>query len=602
MRAALACLVVVSLAGAAGTGRGQQTQIPGAFRSAITLVPIDVRVLDRDGRPVTDLKQDDFTIVEDGIPQVIAHFEAHVLAPEPSVVAAHDGVRSYGGTQPAMRRAAGFDIGPQQNRIFLIVLGRGRLREPARAMDALVHFVRERLLPQDQAAVLAWNRATDFTTDHEKIATVLERFDRAHEGIEARLRFHFSGLQAAYGSKEIPAHIQEEIDGVFGWAGGAGRATPDLPSRTLPPASITDSRRIERESQEITADLLSSGNSLMTDLPFDEFVEENARTLQDVGNVYAGIEYLRFLEGEKHLLLMTEKGLFLPREEDDRRIAEAASTARVVIDPVETGGLYVGMSTSAIQGGPNPGQWSQFWAFTSLRTIAQLTGGQASITEYTRPALDRIDGTTRAGYLLGYYPKNMKWDGRYRKVTVTVAWPGLTLLYRHGYEASDQLVPFDRQAFLTFNRIISAALYPEAVRDIGLKVKARYVVRSPGSEVRSPGADADLSRRSHQAEAEREIAVEVTIAAARVSFRDDESKHVAHLDIAVMGTDSRGRTTDDRWQTIDLALGDADYERCWRDGIPYSVRLPFRPATRGVKVIVYDYAGDLLGSAVARVF
>jgi len=53
-----------------------------AFRSRITLVPLDVRVLDRDGRPVTDLGRDDFTVLENGEPQVVAMFSASGLVPE----------------------------------------------------------------------------------------------------------------------------------------------------------------------------------------------------------------------------------------------------------------------------------------------------------------------------------------------------------------------------------------------------------------------------------------------------------------------------------------------------------------------------------------
>ena len=59
-----------------------------------------------------------------------------------------------------------------------------------------MRFVRERLLPQDQVAVLAYNRATDFTTSHESIAQVLERFKQVHESIESRLFHVQSGLQA----------------------------------------------------------------------------------------------------------------------------------------------------------------------------------------------------------------------------------------------------------------------------------------------------------------------------------------------------------------------------------------------------------------------
>ncbi len=140
-------------------------QIP-AFRSRITLVPLDVRVVDLDGRPVTGLTRDDFTIVEDSERQTIAYFDAFGLTPEAPGVA----------TRPALRQRAGGPPTPQHGRTFLIVLGRRRIQKPFNGIGAAVQFVRERLLPQDYVAVMAYNRATDFTTDHERIASVLERF------------------------------------------------------------------------------------------------------------------------------------------------------------------------------------------------------------------------------------------------------------------------------------------------------------------------------------------------------------------------------------------------------------------------------------------
>jgi hypothetical protein len=381
-----------------------------------------------------------------------------------------------------------------------------------------------------------------------------------------------------------------------GGTSDSGHRTPDsgqdpgrLGYRQLPPAAISDSARVERDGRRIVEDLLTSGNDMSTDLPFDEFVSENARTLQDLGNLYTGIEYLRFLEGEKHLVLVTEKGLFLPRVEDDERIAEAASGARVVIDTFETGGLYVGQAPGATAGGPNPGQWSQFWAFASLRTIAELTGGRSSVTEWGRTAVDRIDDSTRAGYLLGYYPARMTWDGRYRKITVKVARREVTLLYRHGYEATDQLMPFDRRAFLTFNRIMSAALYPEELRDIRLKAGAR-LVEARADAAATEGAEGRL------------LQVDVTIDAGRVSFAVEDGTHRALLDLAILVLDSDGRVKDERLQTIDLNLQDEAYARCRRDGIPYSVRLPAARGACDVKVVVYDYAADVLGSTTVRIF
>ena len=65
-------------------------------------------------------------------------------------------------------------------------------------------FVRDRLLPQDRVAVMAYNRATDFTTDRAPIQTTLKRFRQSHDQIEALMRQQFSGLQAAYGMNGAP--------------------------------------------------------------------------------------------------------------------------------------------------------------------------------------------------------------------------------------------------------------------------------------------------------------------------------------------------------------------------------------------------------------
>ena len=61
-------------------------------------------------------------------------------------------------------------------------------------------------------AVLAYNRATDFTSDHEAVAHVLERFRERHERLEADLTHQVSGLAAVYGGREIPEKMQSEID------------------------------------------------------------------------------------------------------------------------------------------------------------------------------------------------------------------------------------------------------------------------------------------------------------------------------------------------------------------------------------------------------
>ena len=48
-------------------------------------------------------------------------------------------------------------------------------------------------------------------------------------------------------------------------------------------------------------------------------------TRQDLTKINTGIDYLRFIEGEKHLVYVAEGTLFLPRLENDYSVAAAAN-------------------------------------------------------------------------------------------------------------------------------------------------------------------------------------------------------------------------------------------------------------------------------------
>ena len=63
-------LAVATLAAA------QEPQPPRTtFRSTVDLVPVDVSVVDRNGRPVSGLTEQDFTLAVDGKPRRIASAE-----------------------------------------------------------------------------------------------------------------------------------------------------------------------------------------------------------------------------------------------------------------------------------------------------------------------------------------------------------------------------------------------------------------------------------------------------------------------------------------------------------------------------------------------
>jgi VWFA-related protein len=575
-------LLTTAIAGEHPASRvaAQRPQIP-AIRAGITMVPVDVRVLDRDGRPVTDLKQNEFVILEDGVAQPIDHFSsAGLMAQELPA-----------GTRPAFRRPDSDDRTPQNQRIFLIVLGRGRLQEPTETLDALIDMTRERLLPQDQVAVLAFNRATDFTIEHEKVTRLLERYKKANNSLDAKLASHFSGLQAAYGSKEIPARIQKDIDAIF--------AQPGNPAyRSLPQGRIADASRFEDDSLRIREALLTAAggerpirstvlypNELFT-VGFDEYIFNEAQTRSDLESLYAGIEYLRHLQGEKHLLFVSERGLYLPRQENDYSIAAVASDARVVLDTIHTGGIgnppspFALARMSEVSRQPVPRYTFSDWsASQSLVNVSRLTGGMAARFIYGRDAIERIDEGTRFQYLLGYSPANTNWNGRFRRITVRVTRPGLRVLYRHGYYAFDQLVPRDRKAFMTYSRIITAGSVSEVMGDINVVVTV-----APPGERRVPG----------------ELRVGVSVDLTKVALTREGDRHVGSLEIALFAGDRRENVVGEIWQTAELKLSDETYKRASAGGFKHSATIAVKAPPDYVKAVVYDPNGDVLGSTVLK--
>jgi VWFA-related protein len=502
-----------------------------------------------------------------------------------------------------------FELTEQSARTFLIVLGRGRLLEPSKGVDGLIRFVRQDLLPQDRVAVFAYNRATDFTTDHEQIAQVLERFRKYHEGIEAKLALRFSGLAAIYGSKEIPKSLQPDIERIFHAPGDQA----SLGSRQVPPGRVTDGGRVTDDAREVTdafqrieAGSMSGAVNIfdrlpadtMTDLPFEEYVSTNASTMQDLQNIYTGIEYMRYMEGEKHLLFMTEEGLFLPRLENDKSLAAMANDARVAIDTFQVGGLItqrtVPGSLSMPAGGQGGGRggvgagvpvrtglapgMSRTFALSSLRNISELTGGQASVLADAYTNLAKLNEATRVQYLLGYYPKDTNWDGRYRRITVRVNRPGVRVSYRHGFYAKETLQPFDREEFLSYSRITAAGQYVGEVKDLKFKVKTSEASGAGGAQ---------------------EIQVDLAIDISRVKFDIVDGRYQGKLHVTTFYGDNRGRYLGGIWQEMELNLREETYRGAQKSGLLYSVRIPRQVPGQTLKIIVYDYNADIVGSATA---
>jgi VWFA-related protein len=531
----------------------QQQQPQPTFRTRTTLRAIEVRVVDSRGRPITGLRQEDFTILEDGKPQQIRLFAPFDLSADPAEAPVGPALVAAGMRPPELNRA--------NRRVIVIVLGRGNLQIPSKGVDGMIHFVRN-LLPQDLVSVVAWNRATPFTTDHAATARMLDRYREGHREIEMLLAQHFSGLAGIYGNRDLPPWTTKMIDAVL--------RGPDLPeTRTVVPDSTRADPGAERVRRDIdllhgtsVLDVIGAEQAEQIGMSLDEYVSQRVQSMQDLTRIYAGLNYLRHVDGDKHLVYVSPSGLGLPSADDDRSVARVAQDARVAINIFHSGGAG-----------------TSIWAVASSQNIAELTGGQYTGVTYSDRFADRINAATRVGYQLGYDPTNQMLDGRYRKVTVKVNRRGATVLYHHGYYAREDFKPLERRQVISQSRVEAALRYPQPVDDLRLTVTAKPGRSSTGT---------------------REMLVQVNVAPTHVAVSGAGADRMASFDVAVFCFD-RQYLVGYVWRRVDMSLPDERYEIFRRSGVGFTVHVPIRRSANMVKAVVYDYAGDRIGSVIPKI-
>lgn len=196
----------------------------------------------------------------------------------------------------------------------------------------------------------------------------------------------------------------------------------------------------------------------------EQRAEMTAQALQDIANALQGYQ------GRKNLIWVSESFPSLYQggpgmkmaysvESQLHRAADRLSQARVAVYPVDARGLvtnvrpgpsgvdWAQMSQSAqyeafpgfyydSQLRPRSPMYNYFKSQDTMRSIAEATGGVAYLNSNDiSHAIARAAADSSDSYVIGYYPANHKWNGKFRRITVKPTQKGLHLRYRRGYYA-----------------------------------------------------------------------------------------------------------------------------------------------------------------------
>src|SRR5215510_5910986 len=489
----IVALLFSSLSAQTPAPQSQKTSQQGAFRIKVEseLVLVNVVARDKQGRPVQDLKAEDFTLLEDGKAQHITTFDSENLDTTP--------INSAGPSQqtvsdqssaPSKPLLTSKDVEQELNnkRVIVLFFDLTSLQpdELQRSVDAAKKYVQNKMTAADMIAIVSLASSlrldADFTNDRARLLRVLNRFT------------HSEGQGMDNGATGDTDMVEETGDAY----------TPD-----------------ESEYNQFNTD-------------------RKLQALQSVCQVLAKFN-------QKKNIIYFSGGMTQTGIENEAALRAAVNTAvrsNVAIYTMDSRGLEAmppgGSAASAslrgtamYSGAAVRNQLDQnFASQETLVTLAGDTGGKAFLdTNDLGQVFDRVQKDTSVYYVLGYKSNNPLRDGRYRRIQVKVNRPGINLEFRKGYYA------------------------PKDYKHFNAEDKERQLTDELGAEMSSTDVAVYMAAAYFRLDESRfYIPVSLVVPGSQIPFAKGGDKDKATLDVIGEVLDELKRPVSSVRETVKLAL------------------------------------------------
>ncbi len=415
-------------------------QKPLQYEVTVSLKLIQVYVTDKDGKPVTDLTKDDFTVLDNGQPVAITEFEKHELQPAPEENRRPAEAETLIET-PVETRAL--------NRRFILFFdfAFNSQKGVVAGVQAALHFLDTQVLPGDEVALFSYSMIKGlkvheyFATDHDKVREAVTKIT----------------------GKEISGRAEEVEQAYWQLASIADDGPPPDQNFRVALNKIEGQRRDSQlQVRNYFLNLASAAKALRlvpgqknilffsTGIPYS-LIYSGRVAGSGIGNVRSTAQS-QFELGESTLQPLQESMLKEFSASncsfyafDTRESSKLSSLFAYDEMQFETGlgGMFsadgVRRSTSSpLRDDKTTGQ-------DTLRRLSKQTGGQyfSNITFYEE-SLDKVQDITGAYYVIGYAISTAP-DGEFRNIKVSVKRKGCQVRTQSGY--------FNPKPFRDFSKI-----------------------------------------------------------------------------------------------------------------------------------------------------
>ena len=547
IRRVIAVLAAAALLCPAGLAQNPQQPAPppalpqvsanqkGAIRAAVNLVEVDIAVTDRNGNPLKGLRQDQFSIAEDGKDQKVSafdYYDVEKLEKAEATETAPITIPIASASQPEEIRQ---QVRDRRMIVLFFDLTSLQPTDLSRSTLAAKQFLSKQMTPADLVGVVAFGNQlrviADFTNDRDLLYSAV---DALLPGKEAQL-----AALAAATATGIDAAVTEDTSAAF------------------------------------TAD----------DTEFNAF-----NTDRKLAAIESLADLMRDIPGKKSVLQFTS-GITQTGEDNRsqlRATTDAANRANMSIYTVDSRGLLAEIPGGDASVGASSGNamYSGAAVFQqsgarqdsreTLATLASDTGGRSFFDlGDLGQAFHSVQSDTSGYYLLGYYSTNSEHDGRWRTIRVKLAGvPGARIRYRQGYYA-----PKDFGVYTTEDRerqLEDAMRSDTPVVELPIAVETAYF-RLDNKRIFVP--------------------ISAKIASSALQWAQKSGRHQVEFDFAAEVHDSQsGRIAGALRDTITVRLDSERYEEIQQNALVYQGGIILPPGNYKMKFLARENESGRIGT------
>jgi hypothetical protein len=236
------------------------------------------------------------------------------------------------------------------------------------------------------------------------------------------------------------------------------------------------------------------------------------------------------------------------------------------------------------------------FAQDNLRTLSSETGGFAHLgSREFDPAFDRIQQEHSRYYMIGYYPSNEDRDGSFRKISLRVSRPGVTVRARKGYTAAKIEVP--RAMAAGEGKPVTGSKEAADVKETRLEGVPPAVERALASALPVPGLTMRATAAAFRGGAGKaSVVVLVQTSGRDMLFTPKGDRFEDTLELAVVAIDGRGRTRGGTHVSAAMPLSQRMQSVVAQTGVVFQLRLDLEPGTYQLRIAGQDAGSGIAGS------